>query len=141
MHATHDPDLAGVVLLDSMDAAGAAAGLKAVPAAQLANVAASRFDDLGSSLGAIGPTDLARELIANGAGWSVAERAGRFGKTPTLVIGAQQAGGAYNHALAQAIAQAGGRVTDVTLPTDHPFSDHRIALEAAVVGWLQALPK
>lgn len=141
MHATHDPQLAGVVLLDSMDAAGAGTGLKAIPAAQLPTIAAQRFDDLGSSLGAIGPTDLARELIANGAGWSVVERAAKFGHTPVLVVGAQRAGGRYNHALAEAIAKAGGKVTDVTLPTDHPFSDHRIALEGLVVGWLQALPK
>ena len=29
---------------------------------------------------------------------------------------------------------------NVTLPTDHPFSDHRIALAGLVVDWLQALP-
>ncbi|MCU1285252.1 MAG: histidine triad protein [Acidobacteriales bacterium] len=29
----------------------------------------------------------------------------------------------------------------VTLPTDHPYSDHRIALQSAVVDWLQRLAK
>jgi hypothetical protein len=57
-----------------------------------------------------------------------------------LVVGAAKAGGAENHAIAQAVAQAGGKVTDITLPTDHPFSDHRIALAATVVRWLDALP-
>lgn len=141
MHAAHDPNLAGVVLLDSMDAADAGARLKAVPSEQLAGVAASRFDDLGSSLGAITPVDIANELIAQGAGWSVLDRVQQFGRTPMLVIGSQRAGGAYNHALAQAVAKAGGKVTNLTLQTDHSFSDHRIELAAVVVGWLDALPK
>jgi hypothetical protein len=58
-----------------------------------------------------------------------------------LIIGAARSGGAENAALAQAIAKAGGHVKNVTLPTDHPFSDHRIALAGLVVAWLQALPK
>ena len=45
------------------------------------------------------------------------------------------------HAIAEAVARAGGHVTDITLPTDHPFSDHRIALAGRVVAWLDALPR
>jgi hypothetical protein len=30
-------------------------------------------------------------------------------------------------------------VTEVYWDTDHVYSDHRIALQAAVVGWLQHL--
>jgi 5-enolpyruvylshikimate-3-phosphate synthase len=39
------------------------------------------------------------------------------------------------------VTAAGGKVTAVTLESDHSFQDHRIALAALVVDWLQKLPK
>jgi len=57
---------------------------------------------------------------------------------PALVIGATYGGGASNKALADAIrAQRKGKVSSMTLDSDHSFADHRIALAAAVVDWLQ----
>jgi hypothetical protein len=32
-------------------------------------------------------------------------------------------------------------VTPVHLDTDHVYSDHRIALEAVLIRWLQSLPQ
>jgi acetyl esterase/lipase len=44
-------------------------------------------------------------------------------------------------ALVQAIPAAGGHhVTTLHVATDHGWSDHRIALESAVINWLNALP-
>jgi hypothetical protein len=37
------------------------------------------------------------------------------------------------------VVNAGGKVTAVSLPSDHSFQDHRIALEAEVINWLQKL--
>jgi hypothetical protein len=37
------------------------------------------------------------------------------------------------------VTRAGGNVTSVTIPSDHSFQDHRIALAAIVVEWLQKL--
>jgi len=57
------------------------------------------------------------------------------------VIGAKHGGGAANKALADAIrAQHKGKVSSLTLDSDHSFADHRIALSAAVVDWLQHQP-
>jgi 5-enolpyruvylshikimate-3-phosphate synthase len=43
--------------------------------------------------------------------------------------------------LAAAIRAAGGtKVTTVHAATDHTWDDHRIALEAAIITWLQELP-
>ena len=61
-------------------------------------------------------------------------------RCPLLVIGASKAGGEENRALAQAVTRDGGTVSALTLPTDHSFQDHRIALAAEVVDWLQKLP-
>ena len=42
-----------------------------------------------------------------------------------------------NKALAYQLRKHGDRrVTEVHIATDHPFSDHRIALQVAVVRWL-----
>jgi hypothetical protein len=34
-------------------------------------------------------------------------------------------------------AQGKGKISSMTLDSDHSFADHPIALAAAVVGWLQ----
>jgi 5-enolpyruvylshikimate-3-phosphate synthase len=41
-------------------------------------------------------------------------------------------------AAAAEVKKAGGTVTEVKIETDHSYNDHRIALAAAIVGWLQA---
>lgn len=42
-------------------------------------------------------------------------------------------------ALADAVKKAGGKVTALHAATDHKWSDHRIALEAAIIDWLATL--
>jgi 5-enolpyruvylshikimate-3-phosphate synthase len=43
-------------------------------------------------------------------------------------------------ALIKGIAAAGGhQVTSIHMETDHSYSDHRIALESAVIKWLAGL--
>ncbi|HSV21680.1 MAG TPA: hypothetical protein VLJ17_01480 [Xanthobacteraceae bacterium] len=59
---------------------------------------------------------------------------------PLLVIGASKASGEENQRFAEAVALSGGKVIAVTLSSDHSFQDHRIALAAEVVDWLQKLP-
>src|SRR5437660_5817755 len=81
------------------------------------------FDDLGNSLAGTSPAVLSDEIAAHAADWNTQAWAPRLIKPPMLVVGAAQSGGAENAALAQAIVKAGGHVKNVTLPTDHPFSD------------------
>jgi len=60
---------------------------------------------------------------------------------PLLVIGADKALGPTAKAVAAAAQKAGGqKVTLVTMPTDHSFSDRRIQLEMTIIDWLNALP-
>jgi uncharacterized protein len=45
-------------------------------------------------------------------------------------------------ALADALRKAGDtKVSLVHMATDHGYSDHRIALEAGVIEWLETLPQ
>jgi pimeloyl-ACP methyl ester carboxylesterase len=139
--ARRDGKLAGVILLDAWNVGGeeGAAFAKLGPKARAA-MARKAFDDLGNALAGTSPAAIADEIAVHAAAWNLRTWAPRLTRAPMLVVGAAKAGGAENHAIAQAVAQAGGKVTDITLPTDHPFSDHRIALAATVVRWLDALP-
>jgi pimeloyl-ACP methyl ester carboxylesterase len=58
---------------------------------------------------------------------------------PVLLITADDGSPKAAHELAEALKAAGDRdVGEIHMTTDHPFSDHRIALESAVVEWLAA---
>jgi hypothetical protein len=47
-----------------------------------------------------------------------------------------------NQELASRLRKAGdARVTELHMHTDHTFSDHRIAMQAAIVNWLAAVAK
>jgi pimeloyl-ACP methyl ester carboxylesterase len=60
---------------------------------------------------------------------------------PLLIIGAEHGIGRMGASAAAAARVAGGKqVTGETLPTDHGFSDMRIALASRLVAWLQKLP-
>jgi pimeloyl-ACP methyl ester carboxylesterase len=134
-------DLAGLILLDAWNVGGSGAQMAAIPPDKRKAVAGQRFNDFGNSLAGATPLSILQEAVAHAKDWNVRDWGPRLARTPLLDVGAARAGGAENHAMAQAVKAAGGQVTDVTMPTDHPFSDHRIALEAQVVGWLDALPK
>ncbi|MFL5296540.1 MAG: alpha/beta hydrolase [Phenylobacterium sp.] len=138
--ARDDKALAGVIFLDGWNAGRTGAQLSALEPAARKQAAELRFDDFGNSLAGATPISVVDEAVVHQKDWDVRGWAPRLTAAPLLVIGAAKANGAENHAIAQAVAAAGGHVTDVTLPTDHPFSDHRIALAGLVVSWLQALP-
>jgi len=60
---------------------------------------------------------------------------------PLLILGARRGGGSDAEDFARRARAAGGRaVTSAVMNTDHSFSDHRIALAAALVAWLESLP-
>ena len=132
-HAHKDPDLAGVILIDAWDAGLSGAQFARLYPESRDALAAKEFDDFGNSLNGATPQSIA-------ADWDFMAWGPGLARHPLLVIGAAQALGPVDHALAQAVIKAGGNVTDIILPTDHSFSDHRIEMEADVVRWLEALP-
>ncbi len=97
------------------------------------------FDDLGNSLQGATAASTAAEIMAHRTEWNIMPWAKDLTRCPLLVIGALKANGQENHQLADAVSRAGGKVTAVMLPSDHAFQDHRIALAAEVVDWLQQL--
>jgi len=139
-HARTDERLLGVVLIDAWNAGVTGEEMSRVSGAARATLAAKNFDDLGNSLQGATASSIADELAAHRTDWNCMSWSKDLTRRPLLVIGAAQALGEDNRLLAEAVGRAGGKVTAVTLPSDHSFQDHRIALAARVVNWLESLP-
>jgi len=140
-HARADEHLLGVVLLDAWNVG--ATGEKFSKLSGTARTAAitEEFDDLGNSLHGATATSTAQEVMAHRVDWNYLSWAKDLANKPMLVIGASKAGGEENRKLAEAVSRAGGKVTAITIQSDHSFQDHRIALAGEVVNWLQTLPE
>jgi pimeloyl-ACP methyl ester carboxylesterase len=138
--ARKQPKLFGVVLIDAWDMGSSGKAFAGISQAERHRVAPESFDDLGHSLAGTSAAAIADELAARADAWSLMSWAPELVRTPLFVIGASRGLAPANQALGAAIAKAGGTVTNVTMAADHSFSDHRIGLASAIVGWLQALP-
>jgi pimeloyl-ACP methyl ester carboxylesterase len=127
--------LDGLILIDAWNPAlGTSKG--AVTRAQLI----AGFDDFGHSLHGATRETVADEVIAKRAGWNLIALAPKLANLPILSVSAKYGLASRNEALTAALRKAGDdRVTAVEMDTDHSFSDHRMALSSAVVGWLAAL--
>jgi uncharacterized protein len=139
-HTRADKHLLGVVLIDAWNVGATADKFSKVSEAGRAVLVAKEFDDLGNSLHGATATSTAEEIMAHRTDWNFMSWANELTRPPLLVVGASKAFGEANRQLAEAVTRAGGKVTAVTLPSDHSFQDHRIALAAQVINWLQKLP-
>lgn len=98
------------------------------------------LDDFGNSLHGATPESIADEIISRGAKWDLVAAAHRLSVLRVLSVTAKFGAAADNRATTAALRRAGNaHVTAVEMATDHPFSDHRIALAATVIGWLKHL--
>lgn len=136
--AAGEPRVAGLILIDAWDIAETGRSL-ATEAGRTAwrEEAASDLPPLAGT----SEQALAREMIEDGARFDLTARVRAYGKRPLLVIGAERGGGQAAEQALEAAARASGseRVTGEVMPTDHLFSDHRIALAGAIVGWLATI--
>jgi uncharacterized protein len=133
--AAQDPGLAGAVMISAADMGGRGA----VPAAR-AMVIKSMSSEL-ESLAGTSPEKMADEIIGFSPRLSFnAAVAKGLSSKPLLVLTSDDGLAPGSEKLAAAIKADGG--TQVTLQheaTDHGWSGKRIALEAAVISWLQGL--
>ncbi|MDL2354520.1 MAG: alpha/beta fold hydrolase [Pseudomonadota bacterium] len=140
-YAAAHPDVPGVVLIDAWNVGADGKDLRAHPETR-ATVVAELGDDFGNSLSGTDPAHLADEIERHADDWDLTALAGALATPPALIIGAVHGGGAQSKQLADAIrAQHKGRITSLTIDSDHSFADHRIALAAAVVDWLKRQPR
>ncbi|HLZ75602.1 alpha/beta hydrolase family protein [Phenylobacterium sp.] len=132
--AAGDEALAGAVMISAADMGGRGA----VPAAK-PMIAKSMATDM-ETLANTSPEKMADEIIGFSPRLSFnADVAKGLSKKPVLIVTSDDGLAAMDDKLAAAVKADGGRVTNLHLTTDHSYSDKRIALEAAVIRWLQGL--
>jgi len=85
---------------------------------------------------------LVEEVDSDPVKWNYLSRVSLLKERPILVLEADDRNTADNQALVEALRKAGNsEVTEQHMHTDHPFSDHRIAMQAAIENWLDAITK
>ena len=134
-----DGGVIGTALIDAWDI-GAERATIADPARRRALIDGELRDDMpplaGTSIDAI-----LAEIAAPGDSLDLRALLPALARRPLLILGARRGGGRDAGDFARRARGAGGRaVTDAVMDTDHSFSDHRIALAAAFVAWLESLP-
>ncbi|HEY4009308.1 MAG TPA: alpha/beta fold hydrolase [Acidobacteriaceae bacterium] len=82
------------------------------------------------------PTALQHEAQSHTSDWSFPTFAAKTAPRPVLVVSANDGLRASNEDLVAALKRAGAPVTYQHFDTDHGFSDHRVALESAILTWL-----
>jgi len=70
----------------------------------------------------------------------VAGDAPGLSRHPLLIVTSDDGLTPVGDGIAKAIGDGAAPVTQVHIATDHSYSDHRIALEATVLRWLENLP-
>jgi pimeloyl-ACP methyl ester carboxylesterase len=133
--ATHN-DAAAVLLIDAWNVGADGVSVRGDEAKRAELVA--QFDDLGNSLVGADAQSLANEVEHSPEAWNLLTLAPALKRYPVLLVWADRGIADQNQTLAAAIRKAGAKqLTTTHFPSDHAFSDHRIALSRAVVAWLE----
>jgi uncharacterized protein len=130
--AAHDHGLAGLVTISAGDMARVAAE----PLAERVRLMADNME----SLAGVTPLSMAEEVVPATRGHAMPDDAPGLTATPYLALTADDGLAADTDTLVAGVRAHGGtRVTPLHVATDHAWSDRRVALEAAVITWLQGL--
>jgi len=132
--AAHDPAIAGVILISAADM-GLSGTRFGDPAVRQKAMDAEFHDDAIPLAGTTADA-LMDELAAHGAEWDFVALAPALKTRPVLVVTSDDGLAPNNARFAAALRGAGGSASEIHFPTDHSYSDHRIALESAVLDWL-----
>ncbi|HEX6815776.1 MAG TPA: alpha/beta fold hydrolase [Gemmatimonadaceae bacterium] len=132
--AAHHPDLAGLVLISAADMGRDAA----LPRDTLTAVMADNME----SLAGVTARSMANDLAAGAAAshWTFADAVPGLAHMRMLVVTSDDGLAPEGDTLVQRLRARGNtRIATVHEPTDHSYSDKRIALESAVIEWLAKL--
>ena len=134
-----DPSVRAVVTISAADMG--IERLQGIPAEQrapaLEGVARGLAAEGMAPLAGTTPEALAQEALSHATEWRFSRLAAGLATRPLLVITSDDGLRAVNDGLVEAVRQAGGHAVSTThFATDHAYSDHRIALQEAVVAEL-----
>jgi acetyl esterase/lipase len=122
----HDGGVAGMILISAANMAPSA----------LRQGMYDGFREDAIPLAGTSAETLIGELKAHGAAWDFVNFAPALKSRPVLLVTSDDGLAPDAARLAEALRKAGGAVSESHFPTDHSYSDHRIALESAVLDWL-----
>jgi pimeloyl-ACP methyl ester carboxylesterase len=130
----HDAQVAALVMISAWDI-----GPTALRAAE--NGRADNYKNSSPRLAGTTPEGLWEEVKDHAGKWNYVDYAALLKNRPVLIMESHDRNTADNQAMAEALRKAGNlQVTEKYTETDHSFSDHRIALQVAILDWLQSLP-
>jgi pimeloyl-ACP methyl ester carboxylesterase len=131
-----NPDLAGVVMISAANFGAFGGDGSPHAEADLTKFMAGNMESLAGTSAAA----MAHEAIAGAPRWNFVDYASDLARHPLLLVTSDDGLAGSSDALAAAVRKDGGTVAEVHLATDHSYSDQRIALESAVIRWLDSLP-
>ncbi len=132
--AAHDPGVYALVMIAAWNM-----GPTVLRGAD--NGRADNYRNSSPRLSGTTPKGLIAEMKTNALRWNYLDYAGLLKTRPVLILEAKDRNTGDNHAMAEGLRNTGNpHVTEKYTDTDHSFSDHRIALQVAVLDWLQTLP-
>jgi len=127
--AAHHPELLGAILISAAD-------LGLLGSIQRDTLAVFMADNM-ESLSGVTAQSMADDLIDGAARWRFEAAGSGLAQMPLLVLTSDDGLAAHTDPLVQRVRALGNtRVTTVHQPTDHSWSDKRIALQTAVLAWL-----
>ncbi|NDQ55545.1 MAG: alpha/beta hydrolase [Acidipila sp.] len=129
--AAHDHGLLGAILISAGDM-----GAIGEPREKLAAMMADNME----ALAGVTAESMADEVKTHGKEFRMENAATGLAQTPLLALTSDDGLAPDTDALVHAIEAKGGhKVTATHVATDHSWSDHRIALESAIITWLAGL--
>jgi pimeloyl-ACP methyl ester carboxylesterase len=129
----HDPAILGVAMISAWNLGPAAARPESEQRTK-------SFHSASPRLAGTTPEGMLAEAKQNAAKWNYIDWAPALKTRSVLVIESSDGNVPDNKAIAETLRKAGdAHVTEIAMETDHTYDDHRIALQVAVLNWLQSL--
>jgi pimeloyl-ACP methyl ester carboxylesterase len=134
LYATaHDPAILGMAAISAWNLGPSAARPDSDARTKL-------FHDAAPRLAGTTPEGFLSEAKQNSAKWNYVDWASDLKSRPIFVVESSDGNVPDNHALFEALQKAGDtRATEIHMETDHSYNDHRIALQTAVLNWLEGV--
>jgi diadenosine tetraphosphate (Ap4A) HIT family hydrolase/pimeloyl-ACP methyl ester carboxylesterase len=136
-----DREVLGSILIDAWDIAADGRRMAGDPTAKDAFLKEELRGDL-PPLSGTSESALMEEILRAPPALDLIALTPAIANRPLLVLGAERAGAPTAKAVADAAKAAGATHTElVIMPTDHSFSDRRLALAETVINWLGQFTK
>lgn len=138
--AAHNPKVAAVVMISAWNIAGPFTGMSAQEDVAVAKFVQTQTKNDLAPLSGCTAESLGHEVFQRRAALNFLSFASALSSRPVTIITSNDGLAADNNKLLSSLEKAGDRHAHLLhFPTDHSYSDHRIALQKAVVEALEPI--